>query len=190
MLLAAALLLVRFSPLPRLQETSIEVQLLTDVVEQLPEPEPGAVVESTEPVDVVQAEKLPAVIEPAEPQRTDWYAITESAAQEAVTATNRVDSMHPAFAEKRRLAAINFPASQASVKKPIWENVVTDNIGRKILVSGDCYRVLEDPRATYYEIHRELGQFLTYCSPDNEAPIGVAWVDDIRDNYAYLNFQE
>jgi hypothetical protein len=98
--------------------------------------------------------------------------------------------MHSVFDEQRRQAAINFPASQAPVKKPIWENVEIDQMGRKILVSGDCYRVLEDPRVTYYEIQRDFGQYITYCNGNNEKPMDVAWVEEIREGYAYLNYRD
>ncbi len=197
LLLAALLLLVKFSPLPVLQLKKIELRLLVDTVPPAAEPavpeelaEPEAVVDPIEPVELVEPAELAAVVEPAESQVTDWYADAESAVQEAVTTANHVDSMHAAFDQKRRQAAINFRASQAPVKKPIWENVETDNIGRKILVSGDCYRVLEDPRATYYEIQRQLGQYITFCYANNQKPMNVAWVADIRERYAYLNYPD
>ncbi len=197
LLLAALLLLVKFSPLPVLQLKKIELRLLVDTEPPAAEPavseelaEPEAVVDPIEPVELVEPAELAEVVEPAESQVTDWYADAESAVQEAVTTANHVDSMHAAFDEKRRQAAINFRPSEAPVKKPIWENVETDNIGRKILVSGDCYRVLEDPRATYYEIQRQLGQYITFCNANRQKPMNVAWVADIRERYAYLNYRD
>lgn len=187
-LLAAVLLLVNFSPPPLLQDTKIELRLLADIEKPAAEPvepeellEPEAIIEPIEPAELV---------EPAELQATDWYANAESAVQETVTTANHVDSMHPDFDEKRRMAAINFPASRAVIKKPIWENVETDHIGRKVLVNGDCYRVLEDPRATYYEIHRQLGQYIMNCYANFEKPMGVVWVEDIRERYAYLKYPD
>lgn len=143
-----------------------------------------------EPKAVVAPAELADVLALAEPPVTDWYADAESAVQETVATANHVDSMHSAFDEKRRRAAINFPASRAPVKKPIWENVETDQIGRKILVSGNCYRVLEDPRATYYEIQRAFGQYITFCNGNTEKPMDVAWIEDIRQNYAYLVYPD
>jgi hypothetical protein len=194
LLLAALLLLVKFSPLPELQLKKIELRLLADTEPAAAEPaepedlvEPEAIVEA---VEAIETSEPTEVIAPAEPQVTDWYSEVESAVQETVATANHVDSMHAAFDEKRRQAAINFRPSQAPVKKPIWENVETDNIGRKILVSGDCYRVLEDPRATYYEIQRQLGQYITYCNANDAKPMDVAWVEDIRERYAYLNYPD
>ena len=191
LLMAALLLLVRFSPLPQLQDVQIELRLLADVEpaatpvaepEELPQPAP--VVEPTNPAT---AEEFTAVAESTEPQLTDWYASVASAVQASVNAANHVESMHPALDAKRRYAAINFAASRAPVKKPIWENVETDQLGRKILVSGDCYRVIDDPSAINYDIQRNFTQFIVFCNGNKEKPMDVAWVDDIRDSYAYLN---
>jgi len=191
LLLATVLVSVKFSPLPVLQDRKIELRLLADI--EPSEVVPAEVAEPDEPVEAVEhveAAVLTEVIAPTDPQVTDWYADAESAVQETVTTANHVDSMHAAFDEKRRLAAINFRPSRAPVIKPIWENVETDQMGRKILVSGDCYVVLEDPRATYYEIHRQLGQYITYCNANNDKPMGVAWVEEIREGYAYLNTRD
>lgn len=200
LLLTTVFMSVKFSPLPVLQDTRIELQLVADIEPPAAEPaepaeaadlvEPAAVAEPDEPVETVEqleSTELVEVFEPAGPQVTDWYAAMERAVLETVAAAHHVDSMHVAFDEKRRLAAINFRASRAPVKKPIWENVEIDQMGRKILVSGDCYRVLEDWRVTYWDIHRDLGQYITYCNANFEAVIDVAWVEDIRDGYAYLH---
>ena len=188
LLFATVLMSVKFSALPVFQTKRIELRLLVDI--EPSEAEPAAIVEPIEVVEHVESAQLAEMVEPVEPQATDWYAEAESAAQETVTTANQVDSMHPAFDEKRRQAAINFRASRAPVIKPIWENVETDQMGRKILVSGDCYRVLEDPRATYYEIHRQLGQYITYCNANNDKPMDVAWVEENREGYAYLNYRD
>lgn len=197
LLLAAVLLLVKFSPLPVLQTKKIELRLLADTEPPPAEPaeaedlvEPEAIVNPVEPTEVIAPAELAEVVEPAESQVTDWYADAESAVQKTVTTANHIDSMHVAFDEKRRQAAINFRPSEAVIKKPIWENVETDNIGRKILVSGDCFRVLEDPRATYYEIQRQLGQYIVHCIANDEKPMNVAWVAEIRERYAYLKYPD
>jgi hypothetical protein len=197
LLIAALLLLVKFSPLPVLQLKKIELRLVVDTAPPAAEPaapedlvEPEAIVEPVAPTEVIAPAELAEVVESSESQGKDWYADAESAVQDTVTTANHIDSMHAAFDEKRRLAAINFRPSEAVIKKPIWENVETDNIGRKILVSGDCYRVLEDPRATYYEIQRQLGQYITYCNANSQKPMNVAWVADIRERYAYLKYPD
>jgi hypothetical protein len=191
LLLAAVLLLVKLSPLPVLQETKIELRLLADI--EPPEAAPAEPEELLQPEAIVEPIEVVAPVEQlasAEAQATDWYADADSAVQETVTTANHVDSMHAAFDEKRRLAAINFAPSRAPVKKPIWENVETDQMGRKILRSGDCYRVLEDWRVTQYDFHRDFGQYITYCDNYEKETMDVAWVDDIRESYAYLNYPD
>jgi hypothetical protein len=193
LILAGLLLLVKFSPLPVSPLKKIELRLLADTEPPAVEPaepqdpvEPDAIIEPIEVTVATELAKLSEVVEPSESQVTDWYAEVESAVQETVTTANHVASMHAVSDEKRRQAAINFPASQAPVKKPIWENVETDQMGRKILVSGDCYRVLEDWRVTYYDIQRDFGQFITYCNANTEKLMDVAWVAGVRERYAYL----
>lgn len=197
LLLAAVLLLPKFSPLPISQDGKIELRLLADIerppakTEELVEPE--TLVEPVERKELVErsgpAESVEAS-EPIEAQVRDWYSYMERAVQETVAAANHVDSMHPAFGEKRRLAAINFRASRAVVEKPIWENVESDQMGRTILRSGDCYRVLEDWRVTQYDFHRDFGQYITYCDHYEKQTMDVAWVDEIRESYAYLNYRD
>lgn len=170
-----AVLLLQFSPPEKLSGSPINVHLLSDkavAVETDVEPaqidRPDAQRDAPEslPVEPIsieagevrQADSLLELVETTETPTTDWYAGVEKAAQETVAAANHVDSMHAGFEQKRRLAIINFPASKAPVKKPIWENVETDQMGRKILVSGDCHRVLEEWRATQFDFHRDFGQ--------------------------------
>ena len=191
LLIAAPLLLVRFPLLPLLQNMPIELRLLADIEPPTAaEAEPKESLQPTPLVEHTQSiapEEITEVVEWPDPQPTDWFASAVSAVQESVNAANHVESMHPALDAKRRHAAINFPASRAPVKKPIWENVETDQLGRKILVSGNCYRVIEDPSAINYDIQRDFTQFIVYCNGDEEKPMDVAWVDDIRKRYDYLN---
>ncbi len=103
-----------------------------------------------------------------------------------VAERQRVYSVNPAFDKKRRQAAVKFAPSEAPQKKPIWENVETDQLGRKILVSGDCYRVIDDPSAANYEIFRTFQQYIVYCRNPGTRPQKQPWVEDIRDRYDYL----
>ncbi|MGI9220033.1 MAG: hypothetical protein ACR2QS_03240 [Woeseiaceae bacterium] len=194
LVIAAVMLLLKF-PGPELRDVpEFVVQLEPEVIEEaegtaatdeLIDPEPLA----TPPEEPVVAE-LPAPPEVAPisiiPAETDWQKVIKDAAREMVTVTNSDTSMHPSHAEAKRLAAINFAPSRAPVKKPIWENVETDNIGRTVLRNGECYRVLDDWRATYQDIQRELGQYIMHCDAVEDTVIDVKWVEDIKQNYAYL----
>lgn len=131
-----------------------------------------------------------AVQEPADVESRDWYASIGDAAIAAVDAANHVPTLHPGQQEMRRRAGLQFAPSRAPVSRPVWENVEIDQMGRKVLVSGDCYRVLEDWRATYQEIQREFGQYLVYCSNSEHYPIDVDWVDEIGQKYAAVRFPD
>ena len=80
-------------------------------------------------------------------------------------------------------AAEQFRPSRAPVKKPIWENVETDQLGRKILVHGDCHRVIDDPNVGSNEIFRTFGQYIVFCSNYQRSPQELPWVDEIRDRF-------
>jgi hypothetical protein len=105
---------------------------------------------------------------------------------DVVSGGQRVDSINPVFDAQRRHAAERFRPSRAPVEKPVWENVATDQLGRKILVSGDCHRVIDDPNVGSNEIFRTFGQFIVYCSNYKRSPQELPWVDEIRDRRVYL----
>ena len=129
LLLAALLLVVKFPPPPILQDLKIELRLLAKIEPPAVEPAepevrvaPEAVAEPVEPLESpesLEPPELAEVFDPAEPQVTDWYADAQSAVLETVTAANYVDSMHSAFDEKRRQAAINFRPSEAPIRAPL-----------------------------------------------------------------------
>ena len=193
-LLVAIVLLLLKIPQPAPQEAvQIDVQLLEKetvepdnslleeiVVADSIRPEPSSIEDVV--ADVVQ--------EPVPTQSVDWQEQISTSARATVAALQADDSLHPGVAEAKRLAAINFAPSRAPVKKPIWENVETDQMGRKVLRSGNCYTVLEDWRATYQDIHRDLGQYIKHCDGVDGPVIDVKWVEDIRQNYAYLRHKD
>lgn len=160
------------------QETAEQDNALIEeiVVAESLRPEPSSAEDVV--ADVLQ-KSVPA-------QSVDWQEQISTAAQATVAAVYSDESLHPGVAEAKRLAAINFAPSRAPVKKPIWENVETDQMGRTVLRNGECYRVLDDWRATYQDIQRDLGQYIMYCDADEVPVIDVKWVADIGRNYAYL----
>ncbi len=98
--------------------------------------------------------------------------------------------VNPAFAEKRREAAVKFRPSAAPPRREIWDNVETDQLGRKILVYGVCHRVIDDYSAANYAIFREFQQHLVYCRYGGSAPQELPWVEEIRDDYLYLKYPD
>ena len=127
---------------------------------------------------------------PARRNPPDWDAQIKSAAIEAVDESERIVSANPAMDEKRRKAAEQFYASLAPEKKEIWDNVETDQLGRKILWAGDCYRIIDEPSAANYEIWREFQQYFVYCRIGGPEPRILPWAEVIRDRYLYLKYPD
>ena len=76
---------------------------------------------------------------------TDWYAQIPDAAKDLLDRLPGEYSVNPNFDEKRRAAAEQFRPGRAPAYRPIWENLEKDTMGRTLLVSGDCYKVIDDP---------------------------------------------
>ena len=149
------------------------------------EPDPIVV----EAIEEMPVDPLPDVAPPVEvdvPASRDWYSQMERIVKSDAASDQRMYSVNPVFDEKRRRAALQFRPSRAPVEKPIWENVETDQMGRKILVSGDCHRVIDEPSAARYEEFRTFHQYITFCSKFKRQPKELPWVDDIRDRHVYL----
>ena len=191
-LLALVLMSLQLPESPATKPPEITLQLLAEETPPDPVEEFTPIEELVIPAarDVESFIAEPAETLPAEADIRDWYADVESVARDVVDASESAKIMQPAQQEARRLAAIQFAPSRAPVKKPIWENVEIDQMGRKVLRSGDCYRVLEDWRATYMDIQREFGQYLVHCSGNKEYAIDVDWIDDIGQKYAYIRFPD
>lgn len=132
----------------------------------------------------------PAVAEapPVEPEPVlhDWYTVMDEVVADVVAGTRATDSVNPVFDAQRRRAAGQFRPSRAPVERPVWENVETDQLGRKILVSGDCQRVIDDPNVGSNEIFRTFGQYIVSCSNYQRPGQELPWVDEIRDRRVYL----
>jgi hypothetical protein len=187
---AAGLLLLRLPEAPAVTQPEITLHLQAEEAPPAPAEEftpleeiPLPAARTVEPIMIVP-EKTP----PIETVARDWYADLASIARDVVDASGPARAMQPAQQEARRRAAVHFAPPRVPVRKPAWENVEIDQMGRKVLVSGDCYRVLEDWRVTYQDIQREFGQYLVHCSSNKDYPIDVDWVDDIGQKFAYIQY--
>lgn len=169
--------------------TELIVRILADEVAQVVE-SPFA---DTAPVEV-PAESVetraapvaaPEVTEVTESSgSTDWYALIPEAARAAIDSLPREYSVNPGFDEKRRLAAEQFAPSRAPVERPIWENVEKDTMGRTLLRSGNCYRVLDDPNVGSREAFLIFGQYMATCTYVPERPQQLAFVKEIQNRRA------
>ena len=125
---------------------------------------------------------VPVMTESREP--TDWYAQIPDAAKALLDSLPRAYSVNPNFDEKRRIAAEQFRPSRAPVDRPIWENVEKDTMGRTLLVSGDCYRVIDDPNVGNRDAFLEFGQYMTSCAFYKRPPQELGFVREIRNRRA------
>ena len=193
----AAILLATFVAFARFPDDGtapigLEVFLVPEAEPVAPLPEPLQPIEIPEPVVREDPLSIPVPHPAEEPveelQRapTDWYAQMPDVAATVVASQNEVHSVNPMFDAKRREAAVKFAPSRAPVDRPIWDNVEIDQTGRRILVSGDCHRVLDEPSAARYELYETFFQYFAYCSPYKRPPKELPWVDEIRQQYAYL----
>ena len=185
--LAALIFLLRF-------DTDVPLELEVTIVpgEAATEPQP-MLEEIAVPTPLTRSTKLqasPAVESAAAAESMapapDWQALTQQVVKEVVAERLRPASVNPGFDERRRRAAAQFAPSRAPQRKPIWENVEVDQLGRKILVSGDCHRVIDDPNPANYETFRTFHQYLVFCTRQQSAPEELPWVDEIRNSRDYL----
>lgn len=172
----------------------VEAEQPEDVTEITPpEPIPETLLppEKVEPLSEPQPEAVPGQdsvaedVDDPEPW-TDWQAISEKVVKEVVASEAKTSSVNPVFDEKRAVAAVKFRPSEAPEKKYIWDNVEKDYLGRTILWSGDCYRIIDDPSAVYRDIFENFTQYMTFCLLPNSGGVELPWVADVRANHAYL----
>ena len=112
---------------------------------------------------------------------TDWYAQIREAASAAAADQPKVYSINPGFDARRQYAAEHFAPSTAPVERPIGENVEKDTMGRTLLRSGNCYRVLDDPNVGNRDAFQIFGQFMTTCERPSGKPQLLPWVSEIQD---------
>lgn len=93
---------------------------------------------------------------------------------------------NPDTAEKRRRLAGRYQPGVHEKPKPIWENVERDTLGRTVLRSGDCFKVLDDPNVGSREAFEVFGQFMAKCTYQKRLPKELPWVNDVREQYDYL----
>ena len=106
------------------------------------------------------------------------------AAKTLVNTLPREYSVNPNFGEKRRAAAEQFRPSRAPVDRPIWENLEKDAMGRTLLVSGDCYKVIDDPNVGNRDTFLVFGQYISSCAFYKRPPQELGFVSEIRDRRA------
>lgn len=126
------------------------------------------------------------------PKVDDWHEFGAEVVREMIANPERHYTVNPPFDEKRRIAASKFRPSDAPVKREIWDNVEKDQIGRTILRSGNFFRILDDPSAVNRDIFETFEQHMIFFSGSfaRAAPKELLWVNEVREQYAYLRLRE
>ena len=167
---------------PSLPAAELLVRILVDDDEQVVEPTvPEALPVEDAPVTELPAEPAPTSPATSEPrERVDWYARIPDAVEYYEESKPREYAVNPGMDERRRVAAEKYYRSRAPAQQPIWDNVEKDNLGRTILVSGNCHRVIDDPNVGSRDAFLTFGQFFIFCSKRNRAPRELGFVKELR----------
>ncbi len=184
LIVIAVLMLLRLPVAERsLPLTELVVRILISDAEDVATP-PTAEEQPPQPVPVapsaetgVAEEPVPVDVRPA----TDWYARIPDAARAVAEERPQEYSINPVMDERRRRAAEQFAPRRAPVARPIWENVERDVMGRTLLRSGDCYRVLDDPNVGSRDAFLTFGQFIASCERHSGSPQMLPWVSEMQD---------
>lgn len=187
----ASLVLIRFSPSLAVPDR-LDVRLVPATETPSPPVEAVAIVPIIPvagPANLLLPEAAPdSAPAPAETPSAgrDWQQQIVRAAAATPDFAAGAPSVNPGFDTRRRAARQQFRGTRATPPRPIWENVERDQLGRTILVSGDCWRVVDDPSAVNAEVFREFQQYIVQCRQTIETPRELPWVDEIRQRYDYL----
>jgi len=118
---------------------------------------------------------------------TDWEALHDDVVQEYLDReAETYGYFNPDLADKRRRLAGRYQPGTHEKPKPIWENVELDTLGRTVLRSGNCFKILDDPNVGSRENFEKFGQYMLQCTYQGRYPRELPWVDDIRQRYEYL----
>ena len=153
----------------------------------VPESEDRPVTEPTAEIAAAEPHDVPADDRDDADGEIDWQAALERASAETVESSSKPDSLHPAFDELRRIAAVKYAPPRTGKPPPIWENVEEDIYGRTLLRHGNCFRVLDDLNVGNRYAFETFEKYLVFC--DVVAGKGrqeFPWVETIVARYAYL----
>ena len=187
LIVAGALLALRMPVVDQpVALTELMVRILANEAEETAAESPPEPSVATPAPAAAQSESLtppkPGIADTRGP--TDWYAQIPEAASAAAADQPEVYSINPGFEARREYAAERFAPSAAPVERPIWENVEKDTMGRTLLRSGNCYRVLDDPNVGNRDAFLIFGQFMTTCERPSDTPQLLPWVSEIQDRRA------
>lgn len=196
LLVAAALSLIRMPLIPAWTPVlELIVRIVDNTAAEEPETEalpPAApVLTPVEEPSELARESAPTmgrdVVEENRPG-VEWDAAREQAVKEYVDSqADTYGYFDPDVAEERRSLSGRYQPRTRPLPKPIWENVEIDTLGRKVLRSGNCFKVLDDPNVGSREAFELFGQFMAVCTWQPHGYTPLPFVNDIRERYDYFD---
>ncbi len=181
---------------PAMPVWSPVVELLVRIVQEQPAAETAAP-QTLPPMATSRPDAGERVVEPRpttgrealeerQPE-TDWAAAGDQAVQEYLDSQiETYGYFNPDLADKRRRLAERYQPRTQAAPQPIWENIEIDTLGRSVLRSGNCFKVLDDPNVGSREAFEAYGQYMVQCTYQRRYPGDLPWVADIRQRYEYL----
>lgn len=172
----------------------VEVRPETMPVEQVATP----IVQEPTSVEAENADS-PAVAPPVEVTSVvadtpvvDLDAASSEAIEEYLDGLESPLSVNPVLDAKRREFAGSYQPPTHSKPKPIWENVEKDQLGRTVLRSGNCSKVIDDPNVGSQYKFQQFDQYMVTCMFTFQKRQGreLPWVAEIRERYHYLKYPD
>lgn len=188
--------------MPKVPAWSPLLELVVHIVNTQPEPRSEPERETLPVPEQDTAEDVAEILEEPPPaagqqnQRqstpvTDWDAVGEQAIESYLDSqVETYGYVNRDLAEKRSSLSERYQLGTHEKKKPIWENVELDTLGRTVLRSGDCFKVLDDPNVGSREAFEQFGQFMSVCTYQRRFPKNLPWVKDVLDRHSYLRDPE
>lgn len=193
-IVAALLSVVRMPVAPDLAPiTELLVKLIRETPQAIPEERPRELPPPDVPADERSIEPASdaAAARDSEPVPTnDWDAVSEAAISDYVDGLEAPPSPNPVLDAKRRAFGDRYQPPTREAPRPIWENAEPDQLGRTVLRSGDCYRVIADPNVGSQDKFHTFDKYMVMCTFYRRLPQELPWVAEIRERYHYLKYPD
>lgn len=148
------------------------------------------VLDETTPSDAVELESQvvapPTTMTPV----IELQAARDEAIKQHLDDLENPASVNPNLDAKRREFAGRYQPPTHPGPKPIWENTEVDQLGRTVLRSGDCWKVIADPNVGSQYKFRQFDQYTVMCTYQKRLPKNLPWVAEIVEQYHYLKYPD
>ncbi|MBT8444944.1 MAG: hypothetical protein KJO13_09355 [Gammaproteobacteria bacterium] len=193
-IVAALLSVVRMPVAPDLAPIT---ELLVNLIRETPQTQADERPHEVPPPDISAEEHSIEPASDAAPPRgiapapaNDWDVVSEAAISDYLDGLEAPPSPNPVLDAKRRAFGDRYQPPTHEAPRPIWENAEPDQLGRTVLRSGDCYRVIADPNVGSQDKFHTFDQHIVMCTFYRRLPEELPWVAEIRERYHYLKYPD